>query len=236
MRKFSLVTIVLLVLVSLLSADLSIRMKTHMDGFEMMGQKQPATDLDATNWLAKDRMVTHQQDKTFIVRMDEKKMYYVMHKNKVYTVIDLPVDLSKVLPPEAAQMMGMMKMSLAVTPTGNTKKIDTWNCSEYQVEMKMMMGTMNMTIWATTDIPFDFSTYNDMYSNVASMGFIENPEEYSKIKGYPIQTDMTINMMGMTIKGYTTVLEIKEATAPAGTYTPPADYQKKDQLSAQDFR
>ena len=140
------------------------------------------------------------------------------------------------MPPEAAQMMSMMKMTLAVNPTGNTKTVDKWSCSEYKVEMKMMMGTMNMNIWATKDIKFDFSAYSEMYSHVATMGFIENPDEYKKIQGYPIQTDLSINMMGVTIKGYTTVTEVAESNPSAGTYEPPTGYEKKDKLSPQDFR
>jgi len=236
MKKLFVILFSLLVVITFLKADYVIKQKTHMDGFEMMGQKQPATDEETENWIGKNKMLTHQRDKTYIIRADQKKMYIVMKKSKSYIEVDLPFDVSALMPPEAAQMMGMMKMTLTVTPTTNTKKINKWNCTEYKVEMKMMMGTINMSMWSTSEVGFDLKAYMDMYVNVSKMGFIENIDEFKKIKGYPIQTDISMNMMGTTIKGYTTVIDISEKTAPAGTYSPPTGYEKKDKLSIQDLR
>lgn len=236
MKKLLVIMLAVLFLSLLLSADYQIKTKMHMDAFEMMGQKQAETNEVVENWIGKDRMLTHQQDKMFIVRLDQKKMYYVMPEKKSYVEIDLPFDISDLIPPEASQMMGMMKMTVKVTPTSNTKMIGKWNCTQYQVEMKMMMGTYNLDMWVTQDIDIDLEAYNEMYTNVSAMGFIENAEEFKKIKGYPIHTDMNMNMMGMTIKGYNTVTEINEKTPPPGLYSPPSDYQKKDKLGMQDFR
>ena len=236
MKKLAVIILSLVFLSVLLNADYLIKTKTHMDAFEMMGQKQPATDEVVENWIGKDKMLTHQQEKIFIVRMDTKKMYYIMPKTKSYVEINLPFDITELIPPEAAQMMSMMKMTVKVTPTNNTKMVGNWNCSEYQVEMKMMMGTYNLNMWATRDLKIDLDAYNEMYTNVSAMGFIENVEEFKKIKGYPIHTEMSMNMMGMNIKGYNTVTEITEKTPPPGLYSPPSDYQKKEKLGMQDFR
>lgn len=236
MKKIWSVVLSVLVLAIFLQADYLIKTKMHMDAFEMMGQKQPATDEIVENWIGKDRMLTHQQDKVFVVRMDLKKMFYIMPKTKSYIEIKLPFDFASLLPPEASQMMGMMKMTVSVTPTTNSKVINNLNCTEYKVEMKMMMGSYILDMWVTQDIKIDLAAYNEMYTNVSSMGFIENVEEFKKIKGYPIHTEMTMNMMGMNIKGYNTVIEINEQTPPPGTYDPPAGFQKKEKLDMQDFR
>lgn len=236
MKKLLVVVISVLFLAILLNADYLIKTKTHMDAFEMMGQKQPATDEVVENWIGKNKMLTHQRDKIFIVRMDLKKMYYIMSKTKSYIEINLPFDFASLLPPEAVQMMSMMKMTLQVTPTKNTKKINKWNCQEYKVEMKMAMGSYNMNMWVTQDIKIDLDAYAEMYANVSSMGFIENAGEYKKIKGYPIHVDISMNMMGMSIKGFNTVIEISEKTPPEGLYSPPAGFQKKEKLGMQDFR
>jgi hypothetical protein len=236
MKKIWSVILTVLVLAIFLQADYLIKTKMHMDAFEMMGQKQPATDEVVENWIGKDRMLTHQQEKIFVVRLDLKKMFYIMPKTKSYIEIVLPFDITSLLPPEASQMMGMMKMTVTVTPTSNTKVINNMNCKEYKVEMKMMMGSYMLDMWVTKDIKIDFNAYNEMYTNVSAMGFIENVEEFKKINGYPIHTEMTINMMGMNIKGYNTVIEVTEKTPPAGTYDPPAGFQKKEKLDMQDFR
>ncbi|MCK4835910.1 MAG: DUF4412 domain-containing protein [Candidatus Aminicenantes bacterium] len=236
MKKFLVIVVSVFFLSVLLSADYLIKTKMHMDAFEMMGKKQPATDEVVENWIGKDRMLTHQQSKMFIVRIDLKKMYYVMPKSKSYVEINLPFDISSLIPPEAAQMMSMMKITVKVTPTKNSKMIGKWNCTEYKVEMKMMMGTYNLDMWVTKDIKIDLDAYNEMYANVSAMGFIENAEEFQKIKGYPIHTEMSMNMMGMNIKGYNTVTEITQKTPPPGLYSPPSDYQKKEKLGMQDFK
>ena len=236
MKKLWVVVILVFFLTILLNADYLIKTKMHMDAFEMMGQKQPATDETVENWIGKDRMLTHQQEKIFVVRMDLKKMYYIMSKTKSYIEINLPFDFSSLLPPEAVQMMSMMKMTLKVTPTNNTKMINKWNCKEYIVDMKMAMGSYTMKMWVTQDININLDAYAEMYTNVTAMGFIENADEYKKIKGYPIHVDMNMNMMGMNIKGYNTVIEITEKVPPKGLYSPPAGYQKKEKLGMQDFR
>ena len=93
MKKTLFTLLSVFILISFAHADLTIKTKVHMDGFEMMGQKQPPTDQVVENWLGKDRMLTNQQDKTFIVRLDQKKMYYISHKGKFYTALDLPIDI-----------------------------------------------------------------------------------------------------------------------------------------------
>ncbi|MCK4942148.1 MAG: DUF4412 domain-containing protein [Candidatus Aminicenantes bacterium] len=236
MKKLWVIVISVLFLTILLNADYLIKTKMHMDAFEMMGQKQPATDEIVENWIGKDRMLTHQQEKIFIVRMDLKKMYYIMSKTKSYIEINLPFDFSSLLPPEAVQMMSMMKMTLKVTPTKNTKMINKWNCQEYIVEMKMAMGSYTMNMWVTQDIKINLDAYAEMYTNVTAMGFVENADEFKKIKGYPIHVDMNMNMMGMNIKGFNTVIEITEKTPAKGLYSPPAGFHKKEKLGMQDFR
>src|SRR4030066_319833 len=48
-----------------------------------------------------------------------------------------------------------------------TKKVGQWNCTGYEATISMMMMPMKMTIWASTDVPFDLDKYMEkVYGNV----------------------------------------------------------------------
>jgi hypothetical protein len=74
----------------------------------MMGQTQPAKDSTEITWIGKDRMRVEEGDRVTIVRADQKKMYVLDAKAKTYSVLDLPVDIKKYVPAEAAKMMEPM--------------------------------------------------------------------------------------------------------------------------------
>jgi hypothetical protein len=97
-----------------------------------------------------------------------------------------------------------------------------------------MMMEMKQKIWSSTDVPFDWQAYNEkmmpyfmqVMTNMGGDAF----EEFKKIKGFQIRTDMTMSVMGNDIKHWTEVEEITSKSAPAGTYDPPAGYTKKDKI------
>jgi hypothetical protein len=60
--------------------------------------------------------------------------------------------------------------------------------------------------------------------------------EFMKIAGHQVASEMTMNMMGANMKITTQVTEITKKDAPAGIYTVPAGFSKKDNLSLQDLR
>jgi hypothetical protein len=146
--------------------------------------------------------------------------------------------MAKLVPKEASSMLSMMKMTVKVTPNGNTERINNWNCSGYDVDMSMMMMQMKMKVWATVDVPFDWRAFNKMYANVSKMQFMDDNAiaEFMKIVGYQVASEMTMNMMGSDMKVTTKVVEITQKPAPAGLYTVPRGFSKKDNLSLQDLR
>ena len=51
-----------------------------------------------------------------------------------------------------------------------------------------------------------------------------------KIKGVPVFTETTMNMMGMQMKSTQELLEFKQGTAPKGTFGIPKGYKKTDMM------
>ncbi len=239
MKKVLFLLVIILGVLSL-TADWYIKSVTHTDEMEMMGQKQPAKDSYSELWIGTDKMANKMENGVMIIDISKKKMFFVEHSEKSYFETDLPLDLGKILPPEAKQMMSMMKVTVKVTPTGEKKLINNWNCIGYDVDMNMMMVQIKMKIWATKDIKMDYQKFYAMYEELMklSQGMMDEAaiKEFKKIEGYQVLSEGSISVMGANIKTYTKVLEAKQANPPAGIYSVPAGYTKKDNLDFQKIR
>jgi len=214
-------------------ADFYIKKLRHTDAVTIMGQTQPAKDDEGGTWLAKDKMREDQgENQTFIIRFDLNKIYFLDHSKRTYSEMDLPIDLEKILPPEAKQMMQMMQASSKVTDTSETQKIKNWNCKKYLVEISMsMMGMsmpMKMEMWATKDIGIDLKIYNKFSEEMLALNPMTRNfvEEFKKIDGYPVLTNFSMTMMGAETKYREEVVSVEEKGAPPGIYDLPQGYTK----------
>ncbi len=236
MKKLLVVISLVLLMAAFLSADVYIKSSIHTGAFEMMGQKQPAKDETSEQWIGKNKFAQINPQQQVILNLDKKLMHVVYHATKSYVEAALPLDMAKLLPEQVAKMMSMMKITVTVNPNGQTKKVGKWSCTGYDVTMDMMMMKMKMTIWATTDVPFDWAAYSqNMMPQVMKMGGQMLDEaavkEFQKIKGFNVLTEMSMDMMGSQLKVTTKVTEISTKTPPAGTYDFPKDYKKQDKLT-----
>ena len=232
-------------------ADIYMKQKTHTGAFKMMGQTQPEKDDIMVFWLAENKARTDQEaGNTSSILIGEKKILYMIdHNKKQYS--EMPLDLDKMFEeaaapeagedPEVAEakkkMPGFMKnlmkgamgsMSAKVTETGETKKIGSWNCRKYLVEMDMGMGKSVAEAWATEDLKIDYGLYftsaNAMLAN--QPGFDKIVKEMQKVKGVIVYQTSTVKMMGSEVTSTTELLECSDKSAPAGNYDIPAGYKK----------
>ncbi len=241
MKKLSAVIAIVLAFAIALNADVYIKSKTHTDPISMMGQSQPAKDGVTEQWISDDAVAMVADNTTVIVDLKNNKMYFINHASKTYVEAALPLDMTKILPPQAAGMMGMMKATVTVTPNGQTKTFGKWNCQGFDATISMAMMTMKMSYWATTAPGFDYKKYVEKaYGSVlkAQSMFFDDAAiaEMKKINGLPIFTETTGEMMGAQMRSTTEVVEIATKPAPAGTYAVPAGFTKTDTLSMQDLQ
>lgn len=238
MKKVFFAVVLILAIALLLPADVYIKTNVHTDAFAMMGQNQPAKDEVMEQWVGNNQLANMTGDKIMIMDMNKNLMFIVNPKDKTYVQTTLPLDMTKLVPKEAASMMAMMKVTVKVTPNGQTKKIGKWNCSGYDMDMNMAMMQMKMTVWATTDVPFDWKLFSKMYANVSKMQFMDDAAiaEINKISGYQVASEMNMDMMGSKLKVTSQVVEITQKPALAGIYAVPVGYTKKDTLSLEDMR
>lgn len=211
-------------------ADTMITMKSHSDPV----MNQPAKDETTTMWVGKDRLARLGGDSSFIVRADQKKLYMLDSTGKTYSEIDLPIDLTKYFPPEMQAQIGamlpQMKMTVKLTPTDQAKKIGNWNTKLYKAEIANAMGMkMDIDMWVTKDIAIDLAAYKDLSNSLQGLqlGFEDVAKEMAKLDGISVLTEITMSIMGNTVKSSEEIVSAETKAAPAGTYDVPAGLTKE---------
>ncbi len=214
-----------------IAGDLMITQTKHTDAYSMMGQNSPATDVTETMWLGDKRMRHESGSQLTIVRADLKKMYIVDTAAKTYSTLDLPIDLKKYIPAEAAPMMESMfsSMKVTVTPTTETKKIRDWNATKFMVTMSMPMGSSTREVWATKDISVDSTNYCELVGSMMSMmpGGSAMAAEWKKVEGFPVLTLSSMPMMGSEMKSKEELTAVEHKDAPEGTFDVPKGFTEK---------
>jgi hypothetical protein len=232
--KFGVVVIMVVVsLPAFVWADVFMKEKQHTDGMTIMGQAQPPQDKIVTVWVAKDKMRRDMGEMSSIVLLDGDKIliYHLNHNLKNYTVLSIG---SGDLQETVAAMTGEVKMK--ITPTGESKKIGNWTCKKYLQEMDLGMMPMSSEIWASEDIKIP---HQELYEKLSTAMMAQQPgmkaalkameEERKKLKGVPVLTTTTATMMkNTTMKTSMELMEIKEGTAPAGSFEIPPGYSKQE--------
>lgn len=227
--KTALVLTATLLLAVPAAADLKIVKEVHRDGFTVMGQSQPAEDTEQVTWIGDDRMHMDMGDSATIIRLDEMKLYSIDHTTQTYNVLDLPVNLESLLPPEMKPMLQMMQFEVTVTPTDEYRQIGEWKARRYDVEMSTRVMNMDMTQWAADIDGYEPSAFNEMYVHLNSLqpGMADAVDELRKVDGYVVEQESTITMMGNDIKSTEKAVSIEQVDPPAGIYEPPQGYTEK---------
>ena len=240
MKTLATLLVLLLAAAPAFAADVYVKVKTHTDAMTVMGQTQPAKDDVSEQWFSASKAAQSSKENGFIVDLDKQLAWMINHADKSFVEMALPLDLAKILPPEAQAMAPMMQMTATVAPTSETKQIGQWNCTAYDATLTVMGMQMKMRMWASTAVPGDLAAFAAKALPVfmqATMRLNQSSiQEFAKIKGFQIATEVTGDMMGAKIRTTTEVVEITEKTAPAGTFAPPAGYTKKTTLSMQDLQ
>jgi hypothetical protein len=235
-----------------IQADIYMVNKQHTEGMVVMGNQQQDHDVIQKTWITDNKIKNETEEQTIFIFLDEKKILILNHEDKTYT--EMPLGIENIMDKakenqigEDKQKMeeymqvakGMMKFEITVTPTGEKKEINKWQCKKYNQEVKMGMGPLVSEVWATEELEMDYEIYAKFSTAMMSMqpGFSDSfdkaMEELKKIKGVPVFTKTSMNMMGMQMNSTKELLEFKQAKAPKGTFDIPIDYIKTEMMDGQ---
>ena len=74
MKIRTIIMLVVLMIASFAQADVYMKQKVTQDAFQMMGQSQPATDVEVSVWMTDKGMRSDNPKQSAIVKPDEKVM------------------------------------------------------------------------------------------------------------------------------------------------------------------
>jgi hypothetical protein len=250
MKRIILLSTLLALLVQTgVRADVILKQKQHSDEFTMMGKTQPAKDVDITTTIAEDKVRSDRDETSVILRADKKLILFLNHKQNTYA--EMPMEPVKSAPAAEGEggadegmaamqkmMKGMgmnisMKMKMTVTPTGETKKINSWNCKKYLQTLETGGMKMETVVWASEDVKIDPELNAKLSTAMLAMmpGFKDAMEDLNKearkIKGVAVRSETSTTMMGNVMKSSSELVEVKETKAPAGIFDPPAGYKQE---------
>lgn len=131
-------------------------------------------------------------------------------------------------------MAGEMAKSYEVKKTGETRKVGAWTCEEWVITMGEMF-TMKECV--TSEVKYNpraseaFRAFGErMRGSSPFAPVVKDGESLSDkmktIKGFPVATSTTTNVMGNKSTTESEVIEINHSAIPASTWEPPADYKK----------
>lgn len=241
MKKLFMVVAVLSAATLALSADIYVKtVTTYQVASASQEISAPEQTRIAEQWISGKKIAMVNDPITVIVDIARNSAILVTPVSKTYVETALPIDMIKLLPAEIANMASAFQYTATVKPSGETKKIREWNCSGYDVAVSRSNGTsFAMKIWATTDVPFDLTDYQEMMGAVqkAQMFLSEaTVKEFAKIKGIQVATEATMEYNEIQTRIMMETVEISQKNAPPGIFEIPAGFTKKATLSLGDLR
>jgi len=236
-------TLLMMMTCSLSRGDVYMKQKRHTDGMTIMGKEHPSQDVIQEIWITSKGFRTDDQHQSVLMLFDKGKMIILDHREKTY--MEMPMDLSmgdiigeksESAEEKAAvenMMKGMMKMEVSVNEKGGKKHINGWNCDQYQMDIKTMMGVVSQEIWATQDLKMEYDLYQRFSTAIMGanpmMKSIMNDVavQMKKIKGVAVRTISSQKIMNQTVTSTTELLEYSNKKAPSGLFDLPKEYKIK---------
>lgn len=229
------------------SAASFIKMATHTDAVEMMGQTMPARHDTSSVWMSEGKSCSFAADgMRYLYDSADDVLYMIDPAKKRYAKMSM--DFSELADEmedemgeeESAQAKSMAEammgdIEVSVTPTGETKKIGDWNTTKYVMNFNMAMANSKTELWATEDIKIDYDAFKSVANSKMMMmpGFEKLLAEWKKVKGLAVYSVTETTMMGTVARSAMEVLEFADKDAPAGTFDIPADYKLVEMMEMQ---
>lgn len=182
----------------------------------------PAKDQIQKSWLSDNAIRVEGPKNITIFRFDKNMVWLLQPSKKEYMEVTM-----KQMQASAEMGMSMLKKDgqseFTFKKTDEKKTINNWKC--YKVISQS--PTIKQTIWLTEDLPFGKDIYYKYFKHMPRMkelaDLIYNNKE---IEGFPVLTEIEMDMMGMQVKSSSELLKIKETDMKPSLFELPGDYKK----------
>ncbi len=214
-------------------ADTLLVLKAHQDAGVVAGQQQEARDSMVEVWIGADRISRDDDQSKLVMGRDE--LLIVNHGERSYTVLELPVDFKKLIPPGMEAEVEKWKLEAKVTPGEERRKIGDWNTRRYTIEVTNPMALAVRTeMWTTTELEIDLEAYHRFARQMLALqpGTAELASEMAKVEGFPVLQETTVDIGGGTVTTREELVSVEEKAPPADAYGVPEGYQRAEPPTA----
>jgi hypothetical protein len=251
--RLAIASLVCLAAVAASAEDLTIVSKVTRDGgapemstsyisSDRLRISQPDGNQAILDLKSGDMTILDGKKKTYyvITQKDLDDMSAMMREQMNSPEMKAAQEKMKNLPPDVQKRMeGMMggMMAVSVEKTGTSRTVAGMHCDNWTVSI----GTMSKSEQClTNELKFPpqsydrFKNYMDsLRSMMSSMGpmsknFDSMREQMQKLKGFPIATTTSTNVMGQRSATTSEVTEVNHGAIPASAWAIPAGYTKTD--------
>ena len=188
-------------------------------------------------WIGSDIIAGTERGRTVIVDRRRQRLIYIDHKHQTWVESRLPLDLPTLFCEHSLKTHLERRSSGEVTETRRTRRILGRKCRQYDVHSWYVGDGRIHTeewikVWASTDVPFDLSLYDDMLYN---MRLIYNRDavyrsELEKIEGLQMGLELRDGNFLRGRRYFDETVKMEARTAPPGTFSAPAGYTKKERI------
>jgi hypothetical protein len=181
-------------------------------------------------WLAADRVRRDEGDTSMILRLDRNKLFIVHHQQKTYSELPLPIDFVRLMP-KGKEALGQtweqqMKLTVKVTPSAETRKVNGWTAHRAQMDIASAMGMkIGTTLWLSKDVA-GYGVLNKLTAALAATqpGAADWSQKIGQLEGFPVLKEDTVDAVGARFKTREELVSVETKEAPAGVYEVPAGY------------
>jgi hypothetical protein len=236
-RVFALVAAVSLFMPLVAGADFRVLGTLSVEPAPEWGRK--ATDLTIARewWFGRNRMVFVTQDWRYVFDKTRNRILVINTKDRYFVEASMTVDTRELIEPGYVKALDRFRANGTVERSPKKKIVLGRECagtviSEWLVNDNQHFFDRDRTIYASTDVPFDWRLSRDLG---AWMLYFFNPEMtyfggMRSIEGFPLaETDVSVRNTQRMAYG-TEVTDIREAIPPDGFYDIPEGFSRREKL------
>ena len=212
---------------------------TETDAISLPGQVVPASTDTATLWLGPGLARRDVKGGSLLVHAAQDRVTWLDHQARTWTsqtaselqrqLADLATDTldRRRQDPRLARLRTMLKVSVAVTDTGDRSEIDGYHCRRWIVEQRQGDQTTTTELWLTNDIVVDWNLLHRITrpTLAALVGGRQAVAELSRLEGFPVRAASVMDVMSRRGRATTRLVAVETEMVPAEHFTPPADYR-----------
>jgi hypothetical protein len=194
-------------------------------------------------WIGGKKMAVFTEGRIVMIDLNQNRFIFANRKDKTYVETILPLDLAKILPAQLVTRLAMFRTQGEVKETSETKKSGKWDTRCYEINTWIIyegarLNQRDTKAWYTTNLPFDLNVYMEILPVFLTLSNFDEAliNEMKKIKAVRVSSETTRYIDGKSVNSKREIVEMSEKKAPAGIYSIPKAFKKKDQLTIQDLR